>query len=91
MIRIRRSKGEIINEGVDEKKTVEERRKLAKGLLHNKDYDTLKTMINDSDRWVRYWVAYGLIDNKDFDTLKTMINDSDDDVKYYVARGLNDI
>ena len=66
----------------------EERRVLALILYENKDYDTLKTMINDSNRDVRYWVAKGLYDNKDYDTLKTMINDSNGDVRSYVAEGL---
>jgi len=61
---------------------------VAKGLYKNKDYDTLKTMINDSDDDVRNWVAWSLYDNKDFGTLKTMINDSDSWVRYWVAWSL---
>jgi len=62
----------------------------AKGLYFNKDYDTLKTMINDSDGDVRFWVAWSLYDNKDFGTLKTMINDSDRWVRYHVGLCLVD-
>jgi len=77
-------------EKIKESGSNRERRKLAWDLYLNKDYDTLKTMIDDSDNNVRRWVVEGLLHNKDYDTLKTMINDSYDEVRYGVAMGLYD-
>jgi len=62
----------------------------ARRLYNNKDYGTLKTMMNDRDRSVRYWVAEGLYENEDYNTLKTMINDSNDSVRICVGYGLVD-
>jgi len=63
---------------------------VAKSRYQDKDYTTLKTMINDKYDGVRLWVAMGLYDNKDYDTLKTMIDDSYDGVRTYVGKGLVD-
>jgi len=77
-------------EKIKESGSDKEREELAEGLYDNKDYDTLKTMIKDSDGDVRYWVAWSLYYNKDYDTLKTMINDSYEYVRYCVGCGLVD-
>jgi len=46
---------------------------VARGLYDNKDYDTLKTMIDDSNSAVRYCVGYGLVDTEDWNTLQKFL------------------